>query len=455
MSSTPTNPKVDFKRLRSTRGAEEDTLRDVVRDEVVDIDDVRLTYEQYPIIPFFDGSDATLQFLRKMRTLSNTAEACTNSIIRFVVGGGLTTEVARTPGFYRVPGGETHPPVTAEQDATFREFLASLNPVDDGDKLLEEIEQLTDNTLTYGNRWLCVRLTEVAGVRHAYLDAKDSEDVRYYATRPGEPRLALISESWSHDYLTKYPPQFVGVYPNITTDSRTGDRLTLIHDRERALKRKWYGLPRNLSALHDRKMEASQSEWTVGGYAEEWTANVLFETSGDEEDLEDPVQFAEQLDAMFTRKGAGKRWVHRHRLPGDEPMVVHELNNNQDGSFHDSLAKRAFDKIVRSYDWHGVLLSEQVPGQLGMSQQYLDIYRIKYATVIRPWQSRVTTTVNKGLALAAEWMGRKDVAGLSLGLGNMLADFMKEDAAHSSAPPLTTTPGPADTAVSGVDNVES
>jgi hypothetical protein len=421
--SEATNPKTEFFRRRYN-SSQLDGLSDPILDEVIDLDDVKLTFQKYPIIPFFDNSDATLRFLRKMRTISPTAEACTNSIISYVVGGGLATRVRRMPGF-SLPVGGQELGITDVQDQAFRDFVNNLNPVDDADKILEDIEQLTDNTLTYGNRWLMVRLSEVAGVRHAYLDAVDSEDVRYWATNPGEEKIVVISESWEHTYLEKYPPMFVGAYPSFTTDPETGDQLTIIHDRKRTLKRKWYGLPKNMGSLYWKCMEASLAEFGLRGYKKQWTAKTFFETSGDDEDKLDPAEFVRSLESMYTIEGEGAQFIHRHKLEGDSPTTVVQINPNTDHEFHESMSSLAFHKIVGSYDWNTILLSEQVPGSLGFSKEFLDIYKVKYKTVIEPIQDRVADTVNKALQIAAEWQGRTDVAGLGLGLGNMLEGFME------------------------------
>lgn len=418
MSQNPTNPKVDLPRRRYNSSGL-DGLDDPIKDEVVDTQLVRDTYSQLPIIPFFDNSDATLRFFRKLRYLSPTAEACTNRITNYVVGGGLRTAIRRTPGFYKPIGG-AEVEVTKEQDELYREFVNGLNPVDDADKLLGEIEQLADNTLTYGNNWLCLRLTDVAGERHAYLDAKDSEHVRYWATLPGEPQVAVISKSWDFAYIQKYPPEFIGVYPNFTTDPATGDQLTLFHGRERSLTREWYGVPRNMGSLYWKYLEGAFAEFSVRGYKNRWTADVIIETSGDEVDKEDPKDFQDALRKMFTNEGEALRFIHRHKLATDQPMTVTQLKSDTSHEFHDTMSTIAFHKIVQAYDWHTVLLSEQTPGKLGFSKEFLDIYRVKFTSVIKPRQDQVLTVVNKALSEAAAWMNRTDVAGLSLGLCDML-----------------------------------
>lgn len=425
MSQNPTNPKVDFKGMRHSNSAL-DGLGDPIKDEVVDTAAVRETYAQLPIIPFFDNSDATLRFFRKLRHLSPTAEACTNRITSYVVGGGLRTVTSRTPGFYKPVKGEQDE-VSAESDTTFREFINTLNPVDDADKMLGEIEQLVDNSLTYGNRWLCVRLTEVAGERHVYLDAKDSEHVRYWATLHGQPKMAVISKSWDFAYIEKYPPQVIGVYPEFTTDPATGDQLTLIHDLDRSLTREWYGVPRNVGSLYWKYMEGMLAEFGVRGYRNRWTADVIIETSGDSDDKEDPAKFQEALKKMFTNEGEAARFVHRHRLQDDAEMKITQLKSDTNHEFHQSMGEMAFHKIVQSYDWHTVLLSEQTAGKLGASQEFLDIYRIKFISVIRPTQDRVLTTMNKALGIAKKFLGRTDIDDLSLGLCDMLDGLSEQN----------------------------
>ena len=415
-------------------------LKDPILDEIVDTDAVSATFSTLPIVPFFDNSDATLRVLRKLRNLSPTAEACTNRIIQYTTGGGFTTKVQRTAGWQKPVGGEELS-VSYEQDIAFRDFVNTLNPSDDADKLLGEIEQLVDNRLTTGNQWLCLRLTDVAGEKHAYIDAKDSESVRYWATQRGDALVAVVSDSFDLTYITKYPPQIVGVYPNWTIDPDTGDQITLFHDKDRAIGRKWYGTPRNMGAMYSKMLEASMGEFGVRGYKKKWTAQTIIETSGDEEDKEDPINFRKALARVFTNEGEGDSFAHRNRLPGDDPMVVHQIKPNTEHEFHKAMKAMAKQDIVQAYDWHMVLLSEQTPGKLGQSNEFLTIYRNKYQSVIKPMQERVLSTVNKALQIAAEHIGNTSVAGLSLGLRDMLEDTdAEEDAteAQTEKPTLST-----------------
>ena len=440
---TGTNPKELLKasrrRYSNSFGGK---LNDPLRDEVVDTDAVRATYTHLPIIPFFDNSDATLSLFRRLRILSPTAEACTNRIVSYSVGGGLRTVPRRTPGFFNPVGGPTE--VGDDQDRTFREFVNTLNPVDDADKLLEEIEQLTDNSLTYGNRWLCVRMTQVGSTRHVYLDAKDSEHVRYWATNPGEPELACISRSWDWAYLQKYPPQVIGVYPNVTEDPETGDLLTIIHDRERSLTREWYGVPRNMGSIYWKYLEVLLAEFGLRGYRKKWTADTIIETSGDtgDEGLEDVSSFRRALESMYTNEGEAARFVHRHRLPEDDPISITQLKADTNHEFHESMDRMAMHRIVMSYDWDTRLLSEATPGKLGMTKEFQEIYRMKYHTVIKPTQERVLVTVNKALQLAAEWLGNTAVTDLGLGLGDMMEGLFAEAAAVEAPAPPAAVPDP-------------
>lgn len=404
-------------------------LKDHLREEVVDVDSVLATFRLLPIIPFFDNSDATLRLLRKMRNLSPTAEACTNRIIQYTTGGGLTTKIQRTPGFHK-PVGDAELVVNDEQDLAMRDFVNGLNPVDDADKLLSEVEQLVDNRLTTGNWWLCLRLTDVAGVKHAYLDAKDSEHVRYWATHPGESKLAIVSDSFDLHYLNKYPPQVIGVYPHFTEDPDTGDMVTLFHGQDRAMGRKWYGTPRNMGALYPKMTEASQGEFGFRGYKKKWTPKVIIETTGgnmEAEDIADTENFRKALARVCTNEGEGDAFLHRNRMPDDDPMVIHELESNTDHDFHETMKSLAKGDIVQAYDWHLILLSEQTPGKLGQSNEFITIYRNKYETVIKPMQERIMMMVNKALSVAAEHMGVTSVSGLGLGLRDMLEDLDAQD----------------------------
>jgi hypothetical protein len=184
---------------------------DPVAEELRDTDLAPMIYGSFPIIPFFDNSDATLRVLRRMRELSPTHSSCIGNIRDYVFGGELTIRRYIEPGM--AFDTEEDQPLTDAEKATFTEFVRSLNPELTFDQILADAIGIYENLKTYGNGFYRIDAVRVAGKWFFYFESLDAEKCRYLATKRGEQKVIVISPEWTAMYIQRYPPEFVDVFP--------------------------------------------------------------------------------------------------------------------------------------------------------------------------------------------------------------------------------------------------
>lgn len=273
----------------------------------------------------------------------------------------------------------------------------------------------------------------VAGKWFFYFESLDAEKCRYYATERGEPKILLVSPEWTSIYIHKYPPEFVDVYPN-WSEYGNGRISTIIHLKNKVVGRDWYGLPESFGSLYWQYMEVQQGQHGTEGYANDFIARVFFEITGEEDDG-DEDNFDAAVERTFTNQasrygGKPKRFMIRRRLPDDKEALVHEFKSNTEHEYHTNMAALAERSVIKSHNWHTVLLGAPTPGRLGQTQEFKEVYKQKYYSVIMPWQERSIRPVIQAFQ-ACEMMrtGRIDITGqYSLGLHNLYAEYLQDEA---------------------------
>lgn len=432
--SEPYNPKSDrIENLRRRCEAFGDYICDPVADEIKDLERAAaLAYYRFPIIPFFDGADATLRFFRKMKEQSPTHGACIERIGIYTFGEGLRVVRNKRNGFVLQDNDVEVQDTEAEK---FIDFIEGLSPDYDGEMLLEQMWQAHENLKTYGNYFLRVDMAEVAGKRFVFFKVLDCEQVRYKLTKKGEKKVLLVSPLWTFEYLSRYTPEFLPVYPNIERTAR-GIKTTVIHVRNNVVSRDWYGMPDSFQSLRYQLLEAQQGQYSTENYANDFIPRTIIEIEGDpEEDGSDG--FNDAITATYTNRAREKKKVViRRRLPSETPMQVHEVKPNTDHVYHTAMSDEAERQIVKSHGFHKVLLGSPTAGQLGENQMFHQIYRAINFSTIRPYRSDLLAGWTKAMILADEWInGAKTVtATMSMTFADLFQDYLEATVMEKADP---------------------
>lgn len=423
------NPKKWAKRRRTAAAFGD--VYDPVIEELRDPDKAPMIYAQIPIIPFLDGSDATLRVLRRMRELSPTHSACIGNISDYVFGGEISIRSYIEPGM-AFDTQEVKEPTDAEK-AEFTAFVKSLNPEMTFENVLNDAMSIFENMKTYGNAFYRIDEITVAGQKFFYFESVDCEKCRYYATERGQPKILVISPEWTVAYISKYTPEFLNVYP-FWSDFGDGRRSTIIHLKNKVVGRDWYGLPESFGSLRWQYLETQQGQHGTEGYANDFAGRVFFEITAEEDEDGDEDNFDSMVEQTFTYQAAvygrqPKRYIIRRRLPDDKPATVHEFKSNTDYQFHVNMGALAERQVLKSHNWHSVLLGAPTPGRIGQNEEFKEVYKQKYNSVIRKWQEISLRPIIQAMQeCEIIRRGKLDVTSrLSIGLYNLYADYLKSD----------------------------
>ncbi len=419
------NPKtVGLSGIRKKCESVGDYICDPVTDEIRDYDTAKtLAYNKFPIVPFFDGADATLRFFRKMKEQSPTHGACIDRIGVFTFGGGLKVVKKKRAGFVL----QTEDGTVSDPEANqFIDFVESLNPEMDGETILTEMWQSHENLKTYGNYFLRVDMVEIAGSRFVFFKVLDCENVRYKLTNKGEKKVLLVSPLWTWDYLTREAPEYLPVYPNIERTGR-GTKTTVIHVRNNVVSRQWYGMPDSFPSLRYQLLEAQQGQYSTENYANDFIPRTIIEIEADtEKDGSDGFQAA--IDQTFTNKAKDKkRLVIRRRLPDEKEMKIHESKPNTDHLFHVGMSEEAERQIVKSHGFHKVLLGSPTAGKLGQTQEFQQVYRHVNFTTIRAYRNELLAGWHTAINLADSFVNGNGTVTetMSISFQDLFEDYLQ------------------------------
>ena len=426
---TEYNPK-QLLALMSNGGASASfgNLRSPIEEEIKDLEQEQLTFKQFPIVPFMDRSDAMLKLLRKVKTYSPTHGSCIASIGDYVLNGEFDVIRKKRNGF------KDRNPLEEVSDVDFNlfiDFIESLNPESNGSLLLSEVRKAYLNYKTYGNCFIRMDLVEIAGNRYVYIYNVDAEMCRYWITLRGQDRVILISELWTDDYIQRHPPTFVDLFPHFT-DMGDGVMSTIIHCSNDVEGRDWYGLPDSINSFFYQYEEYQLGDYTTKGYANRWTGDKYIETAGDIEGQDPHGEFRGALKKTFSNDGEGERIVHRHRNTDDPQTYIYEFKEDKSWEFHKHEGERAEAQIIKSHNWHKILMGLPTPGRLGgeTGEAFREIYKNKYFNVIRPLQVKIMTPFNQLLEYAAMFLNGGIETNLitndfTLSLGNLYSDILE------------------------------
>ena len=394
-------------------------LQSPLQDEFKDGD-----YNQVKLIidyvPFMDCGDATLRILRELAQLSPTQAACINSKIDYSTGGGLGFIKQVDNVFKRQSNKEAI--ISDSEHNEYADFLASVLDVD---TLLAKIQKQAKNQLTYGNSVLEIVLTDTVGFRGGAINVYDAAMFRY--KRENEKVVtssAYLSQRWDYWYISRNKDKVVeyAMYPAFKLHD-DGTYRSLIHVKDEALYRNWYGLPTSFSAIYFQFMEYQLGKYTTRGYENFWLPAAFIETydmpmeTDPERADEEARALVNQLANVYTNRGDGKKLpvVFRAAPAGSEPSTITQFSPQTHENFHTAMKDVAQSQILKANSWHTSLLEKTV-GSIGNNSENADLAMITDKTVIKPLQTKILYPFQIAIKEIEKWVGYNNTAGLTIDL---------------------------------------
>lgn len=415
--------------------------------EVKDTSEQRKFYASWPVVPFHEGADATLDLFELCNFLSPTHGGVVTTIRDFVLGGEFEIIRKKRKGLARHKEELADAEVSKEESFEFWDWVESYIP---GDQLLDVATQLFDNYKQFGNAFMEVVVGTSAGENIAEIRSHDAAYCRYLATELGENKLLLISPEWTHSYVSKHPPQAITLYPQWSEDEVLGTKRTVIHLKNKVPKYDWYGMPDWLPGLYQAYQEIQMGEYGSDEYANRLSAQVIAETvdpvsmlDSEGEDLDDgeDVSFQEGMEMLFTNKhGERRRFLHRSRDVNTDPMQVWFVPTNHDYEFHRFMSEVTEKQIMKAHSWHPMLMLTQ-SGRLGNSSEFKQILRLKHQTVVRKYQKVIAGLLDRAFELIAKETGETNFTDqYSIFFRNQFEEMMLEDPTEETEEPEETDP---------------
>lgn len=407
-------------------------LQSPLQDEFKDGDfsSVRTIFDY---VPFMDCGDATLRILRDLSQLSPTQAACVNSKLEYATGGGLGF-IKKVDNVFKRQNNKEAIITDSEHD----EYAGFLGSVIDVDTLLSKIQKQGKNQLIYGNSVLEIVLTDTIGYKGGSINVYDAAMFRY-KRESGQilTNKCYLSQRWDYSYIARNRSKVVeyAVYPAFS-EHEDGTFRSIIHVKDDALYRNWYGLPTSFSGIYFQFMEYQLGKYSTRGYENFWLPAAFIETydmpleTDPERVEEEGKQLMQQLSNIYTNRGDGAKLpiVFRMAGAGTTPSNITQFSPQTHENFHVAMKDIAQSQILKSHGWHSSLLEKTV-GSIGNNSENADLAMITDKTVIKPFQSKILFAFQTAIKEIETWVGYNNPSGLTIDLKSVF-----ENAAPAAIP---------------------
>ena len=393
---------------------------DPIGEEIVDGEQITRTFEAFSLVPFFDNSDSFAMLLRKLREQSVTQGACVTSIMDFVLGGEFEVVRRVVAGAFNSELADIS--VGLEDFYRYIDFCEGLWPNCGVSELMDVACGLYENYKVYGNCLLRVDMIPVNRKKYVKISSVDFDNWRWIHSGNDMEKRVAISDSWEWDFVSKHKVEVIKHWPYVT-DKAGGQKSTVIFGRNRALGRKWYGLPDSIGSLRSQILEIQLMESLNTGYATDFAGQVFFEFSSKPGMVqsEDPgangstggdQQFVNDLRQFYSKDSALKRRVLWRRKHSDvERTRVTQFTLDNRYKLDEFVSQEVKQKIIRAHNWHEVLIGESTRGKLGQGKEVPELAKVKTRTNVRKIQGMISGIMNHGLDVAAQFTGKTEMVG--------------------------------------------
>ncbi|MCB0595422.1 MAG: hypothetical protein KDD28_15125 [Phaeodactylibacter sp.] len=440
----PYNPKQGYRRRAgSYRFAEPSSP---IPAQVEDVKDIREFFGKYKdvYVPYA-GTDKhtshSLQaFLNSLLELSPTHGACADKIQKLCFGGKVDF-VRRLDPVYNLEG---DPEVSAAEKLRFYEFVKKLKAFDSSGQEIN-LRRLAKNNYWSlagdGNYFIELQRSVVAGMPQFSAIIRKNEHCLYLATDTGQQRWLAVSPIWREDYILRYPPQYVPLYP-LWAREADGFERTMIHVKNG--EKWWYGRPATIGALLDKYYEFQASDYKSKQTAAAFIGQVFIEVEdtdpqydmGDESAMQDGYDsLAEQFEQNHTNRAERPQTVVLSTRPfGSKQAFVFQFSPNTNENWYKVTQEVAETNIIKAHGVSRRIMGMDVAAGLN-TNAYLEEFEILSATTFRDIQETISEPINNIiLAEAALHFGQQDMLEYSLQFNSPFSEMIKErkDAAKNN-----------------------
>lgn len=211
-----------------------------------DSDDFTKLTQELGIIPYysFDGKTghAMLRTLYSLYNYSVTQGAVVNKIINSSFGGDIEI-MKRTIKGVRTPQQTTEVPYNEIEKVVNDMTELGVEPT----QITEVSKELGRNLKVCGNAYLLLRKSTVLGAVKYSIESVHPLHCYIQINGANTDRWFLITKELNLEYMTKFPPKKVRMFPNFSTDR--GVQETIIHIKTKTDASDYYGRPECINSI--------------------------------------------------------------------------------------------------------------------------------------------------------------------------------------------------------------
>lgn len=348
--------------------------------------------------PFIGNDDRFANTLLEARLLSLTCNACVTTKKDYAIGEGLTLIDSNQ-----------------KTDAEFEKFLKSCN--NKNESLNTISEKAFDNFFTFGNCYLEIVRGSAGGKKFikAYLrsqlecrlDVADEDDRHHEVIISKRfKNNGIISIGDDDRRIKLFNPLFPSESWTKDVKNKSIER-TVIHIKNEVAGYESYGMPSNIASLPQQVQEYEMVRYNLDDLDNNMNPGGMLILKGNVSP-EESTKIAKKIIQQHTGKGKRGRWVVISSEEGIDDGSVHQFNTQKEGSFLE-MDRRVEEKIIFANGWDALLAGLSSGSSLGKGNNYiLNLFKIKYKTVIEPVQRKVFQEMIAPLfTICDAWMGTK------------------------------------------------
>ena len=389
------------------------------------------TFNEYKLVPFggvaVPESHAKYIWLIDLINRSPTHAACVRAKLNFSFSGFLDVERNKS---LLIPSRTETLSETAKL-----EYIEALEKVkfQDGCGFLEFSKKIALSLETSGNAFIKLSYTLVENEVYTALQILDSSQVLYKATEDGKPRKVVVSpyfdyQNFEEDKVEVYPVSHV--YDNeLTVVKKRGYLCTVLHLKNEAVSRKFYGVPSWIAAFKNMYKEDQNSTYNIKA-AERGFQGAIFlefeEAEADDFRYEDqendmysgfdarnvPSTIDERNNALantFTNSGKRQSLIATSERPaGATPFKAFQVALNTNEGYYKTMSELDEKAILKAHNLSSVLLGGEAAKSGLNGSAFYDEFKQRDKTTFQPLQKKVSDFLNNLLKKCFKLSGEKE-----------------------------------------------
>lgn len=379
--------------------------------------DIRELMSDAGIIPYFGYNDTAshtvLYHFADLYQWSNTNRACINAIRDYAFQGKLRLIKSSVGGF------DLGTDTVYASEAEVRAFIDALTNLGiSATEITELTKQLYINLAVFGNYYLRVEITSLAGVRKVRLECIPAQNAAYQLEKDAAGNLVdlperhiVVSESFDKQYLSKYPAKAYHIFPTWTEIDRN-TITTVFHIKNQTDKSPYYGRPDSIDTYQWKFIEYYTADKTATISRQDFVSlYMLFseapvmDTDATDEDFETWTNALRNLTTM-SNSGKAKTLANLQYPHGTKEPNLAKLDIQRDTAWFEAVLAKAASKIIQSHGWFAELLGEKmVSNGVGKDSALLTVYTVADSAKISPLQDFFSSEWSKVFAAIDEKIG--------------------------------------------------